>query len=131
MFLYPDLTFAIKGRFEKSGNRRLVIGHPALVVDLQWHPFGAPIPVIEETSSDVLMYESPTSRCIASISPMLRDHYEAFTCYVAPSALSGDAGDGLFAARDLGAGELGRISIFNGCQELGTLFALDLSLDYT
>ena len=110
MFLYPDLKFAIKGRFEKSGNRRLLIGHPALVVDLQWHPSGAPIPLIQATTPDVLLYESPTSRCIASISPMLRDHYEAYTCYVAPSALSGDAGEGLFAARDLRAGELGRIS---------------------
>ena len=56
------------------------------------------------------MYESPTSRSIASISPLLRDHYEAHTCYVAPSALCREAGEGLFAARNLGAGELGRIS---------------------
>lgn len=116
-FLYPDLKFAIEGRFERRGNRRLVMGRPALVVDVEWDPSGAPIPVTDLTTSDLLLYECPTSRCIASISPMLRDHYEAYTCYVAPSALSSDAGEGLFAARDLEAGQLGRISTLIICLE--------------
>ena len=48
--------------------------------------------------------------------PLLEDPYEQDTVYVAQSGIATDAGEGLFAKRDLLKGEL--VALFSGLREV-------------
>ena len=48
--------------------------------------------------------------------PLVEDPYESETVFVSASRVSGDAGEGLFARRDISKGQL--VALFNGVRRL-------------
>ena len=66
-------------------------------------------------SSAVFRYDPSTCMRI-SRDPLLEDPYEQDTVYVAQSGIATDAGEGLFAKRNLRKGEL--VALFSGLREV-------------
>ena len=84
VFLYPDLSTAIRGQFIQG---RLTRGHEARVTAVTWSR-GLPSPVTSHVSGAgaVFSYQPSGSLCISK-SPMLRDPYETRQVYVAQSRI--------------------------------------------
>lgn len=82
VFLYPDLSTAIRGQWSRG---RLSRGHEARVTSVTWSR-GLPAPVTSHVpgAGAVFSYQPSGSLCISK-SPMLRDPYEARQVYVAQS----------------------------------------------
>ena len=66
-------------------------------------------------NSAVFRYDPSTCMRI-SRDPLLEDPYEQDTVYVAQSGIATDAGEGLFAKRNLRKGEL--VALFSGLREV-------------
>lgn len=110
-YLYPDLSSALHG--EAVGDkRRFRKANFSKVINVERSPCGLPVPVTRPFDLGNITYKyDPSTAVHLSSTPLVRDPYEQQTVYVAQSSLEG-AGEGLFAKRSLGKGQL--VALFNG-----------------
>ena len=109
-FLYPDFVTAIRGRFHESV---LVVGRECSVVatsapspsEILSLEFSEPVP------RSPLFRHWPSTLSDVTCPPLQEDPYERKRVEVRGSGIGG-AGDGLFATRDLSAGETA--AFYNG-----------------
>ena len=107
MFVYPDLTTVLLGKFEEDklteGHESLIIGHTLKsgILNLQFHQISGPVFRFCPSTVD-------TIRC-----PWLQeDPYERKIVCAGPSAMGDGVGDGLFIRKDVPAGTI--VSFYNG-----------------
>lgn len=115
-YFYPDLGAAIHGQMDDNG--QLKNGQFAQLVDVRYpqKAWGLPMPRvrIHDIGHQKFNFDASTSIKISS-TPLLRDPYEQQTCYISPSGIHPQAGEGLFAKRYLPKGSL--VAIFNGVRK--------------
>ena len=117
-FIYPNLQRAISGKFEifendKSSLVRIIEGRFVKIVNLSWDD-GFPIPEIEITNPEPLVYEQSTDTILCKL-PTLSDPYEEDTVFVA-SSKEPNAGEGLFSRNHVQAGKV--VCFYNGVRYL-------------
>ena len=122
VYLFPRFQSAIVGQFEidngsvidsKSAKEdfRLRNGLYGKLTDIRWFN-GFPCPIISPyTPTSLVQYDPSTSKRLSSY-PLQSDPYEGGSVFVSRSSISPDAGEGLYAKRNVGNGEL--ISFYNG-----------------
>jgi len=111
LFLYPDLSSAIKGQFK---DQRLKSGRFGKVDNIFDDISGLPLPQVQILEPKVSYKYDPSMSVLISNSPLRRDPYEHQTVYVKTSTVP-FAGEGLFAKRFLPAGTL--VALFNGIRQ--------------
>lgn len=108
IYLYPNLTKAIIGEYK---NGRLVEGHYAKLINaFMGDEIGFPTLEFTTTGTQSIKYD-PSTFLRISRTPLVKDEYETETVYVKDSRIP-FAGEGLYAARTIGEGEL--VCLFNG-----------------
>ena len=111
-YLYPDLVSALHSELDTGGH--MVHGRFAKVQDFKQNG-GLPIPLVQlHDMSDTYEYDI-SSYLKISERPLLRDPYEQQTIYIGSSEIHPEAGEGLFAKRNLPKGTL--IALFNGVRK--------------
>ena len=107
-FIYPDLTTAILGRFERGV---LVSGLPGRITGMVVvEDIAVPQISLTTTQSDCVTF-SPSTEESVGLQPLVRDPYEARTVEVGPSQVGG-GGEGLFLRRNVQRNEV--VAFYNG-----------------
>ena len=109
-FLYPDLTTALCGVFDRG---RMVASHSVQLSGV-YHDLGIPVPAFHKMMKKVTYrYEPATSLCITK-NPLVRDPYEERYVYVKTSQVP-FAGEGLWAKSKISKGQV--VAFFNGVRQ--------------
>lgn len=124
IFLYPDGSTAIIGQFDK--NNRVINGHYGIVEGFRRTERGIFWPKIQHVNSTSVIFEKPDTFSLGK-NLMEQDFYEKNTCQVSLSETQDNAGEGLFASRDLKPGDL--IAFFNGVRKRRVIRAMPSSVN--
>ena len=105
IYLYPGLQYGyIDGHFVHLGQNLLKVQFP--------HTFE--LDVVESQANPIRFDPSTTSRI--STHPLQEDPYETIHVYVGQSRIGPEAGEGLFARKNLHKGQL--VCLFNGVRRI-------------
>ena len=125
LYLYPGLNCGIFGTWNAQG--KLESGRFVSVL-FEIKPYGFPRPKMDVLSNTVYTYDASTSMHISK-TPLVPDPFEQLTVYTAKSSVARDAGEGLFAKRDIPTG--GLVALFNGVRQRDPVLTSRLPLDFS
>ncbi|TRY63830.1 hypothetical protein TCAL_02039 [Tigriopus californicus] len=122
IFIYPDQRTAIVGQFDDK--HRVIKGYYGHVDGFRRSENGLFWPEIRDLKTLTVGFERPNTFSLGT-NLLERDLYEKKTCQVGLSKTQDNAGEGLFALRDLRQGDL--IAFFNGVRKRRVIRAMPSS----